>query len=80
MAFDTLANEALQPLPEMATDPVRAVIDDALRAALGTPGLAPLRALLAREPVICNASLGAEVPPEEQVDQFEFPGLFHVGG
>jgi hypothetical protein len=37
--------------------------------------LAPLRSLLGQEPVICDASLGVEVPAEAQTDQFELPGI-----
>ncbi|MCX8036056.1 MAG: hypothetical protein N3D11_03160 [Candidatus Sumerlaeia bacterium] len=52
-AYDRLCNHALlPPLPQMANDNVRAELDNALARALGLPDLAPLRTLLAREPVV----------------------------
>lgn len=52
-AFDALCSQPLQPLPQMAKDPVRAQIDAAIANALGLPDLSPLREKLALEPVIC---------------------------
>ncbi|MCS6831196.1 MAG: hypothetical protein NZ749_11230, partial [bacterium] len=52
-AFDRLSEEPLLPLPQMAEDAARKAIDDALCKALGLPDLSPLRAALAREPVVC---------------------------
>ncbi len=51
-AYDDLCERELQPLPRMAEDETRAAIDDALSHTLGLPGLAPLREMLAREPVV----------------------------
>jgi hypothetical protein len=51
--FDMLCQQALLPLPQMASDAVRAQIDAAIANALGLPDLTPLREQLAREPVIC---------------------------
>lgn len=51
-AYDELCERELQPLPRMAEDEARAAIDDALSNALGLPDLAPLREMLAREPVV----------------------------
>ncbi len=51
--FNNLCHQLLQPLPQMASDPVRKQIDQAIAAALGLPDLTPLRECLAREPVIC---------------------------
>jgi len=52
-AFDALGEQPLLPLPQMASDAVRAQIDAAIANALGLPDLTPLREQLAREPVIC---------------------------
>jgi hypothetical protein len=51
-AFDALSGQPLLPLPQMASDAVRAQIDAAIANALGLPDLTPLRERLAREPVI----------------------------
>ena len=51
--FDQLAEKALLPFSEMATDPVRAKIDEAVASALGLPDFSILRQLLAREPILC---------------------------
>jgi len=74
-AFDDIAKHPLESLPNMATDETRIAIDVALEHVLDLPDLIPLRALLAREPVVCNASLGAEVLVEEHAEQFELPGI-----
>jgi hypothetical protein len=52
-AYDELGEQALKPFPEMADDPVRARIDEAIGEALGLPDLSVLRRLLAQEPVVC---------------------------
>jgi hypothetical protein len=71
-AFDQIARAIIEPLPRMAEDRVRASIDSAFELALGLPNLAPLRALLAQEPIICNRPLGEivadEIPESEQFD------------
>ncbi|MCY4023115.1 MAG: hypothetical protein OXF32_06680 [Anaerolineaceae bacterium] len=51
-AYDDLCEQELQPLPRMAEDETRAAIDNALSEVLGLPDLAPLREMLAREPVV----------------------------
>ncbi|MCS7066401.1 MAG: hypothetical protein NZL85_09040, partial [Fimbriimonadales bacterium] len=51
-AFDQLAGQALLPLSQMDTDPVRAQIDAAIARALGLGDLSGLRGALAREPVV----------------------------
>jgi hypothetical protein len=51
--FNMLCQQALLPLPQMASDAVRAQIDAAIADALGLPDLTPLRERLAREPVVC---------------------------
>lgn len=53
VAYDKLAEQTLQPLPNMADDPVRAAIDEALATALHLPDFSMLRTLLAKEPVVC---------------------------
>ncbi|MBM3473439.1 MAG: hypothetical protein FJX75_09240 [Armatimonadetes bacterium] len=50
--FEQVADATLQPFPGMEDDPVRAAIDEAISGALGLPDVAPLRAMLAREPVV----------------------------
>src|SRR5256712_10147012 len=47
----------LQPLPQMAIDPVREEIDAAFASVLRTPPLDSLRQALAREPIISMARL-----------------------
>lgn len=49
-AYDRLADKELQPIAMLDTDRVRGEIDSTLTEALGTPGVAALRELLAREP------------------------------
>ncbi|MCY4524994.1 MAG: N-6 DNA methylase [Anaerolineaceae bacterium] len=56
-AYDELCERELQPLPRMAEDETRAAIDSALSEVLGLPDLAPLREMLAREPVVCMQRL-----------------------
>ncbi len=55
--FDSISEENLRSLPDMADDPVRAKIDELFSELLGLPDLRPLREILAREPVICLRSL-----------------------
>jgi hypothetical protein len=62
-AFNTLCQQALLPLPKMASDPVRAQIDAAIADALGLPDLTPLRERLAREPVVCLQPLRQQRQP-----------------
>ncbi len=50
--FDEVANEPLQPFPQMENDPVRAKMDDAVSKALDLPNLKVIRMLLAQEPVV----------------------------
>jgi hypothetical protein len=50
-AFDQLADKPLQPLSQLASDPIRKAIDDAVCATLGLPDLSSLRDALSREPV-----------------------------
>jgi hypothetical protein len=52
-AYDELADKPLLTFPEMAEDPVRARIDEAIVKALGLPDFSILRRLLAQEPVVC---------------------------
>jgi hypothetical protein len=71
-AYDTLANEELNTIQNMADDPTRHAADDAFSKVLGLPSLDNLRAELAVEPVICNRALGRDLPvvPDDQL-QFE---------
>ncbi|MCS7192006.1 MAG: N-6 DNA methylase [Armatimonadetes bacterium] len=50
--FDRLSEQPLQPLSQLADDPVRKAIDDAISEVLGLPDLTPLRLQLAREPIL----------------------------
>lgn len=55
-AYETLSGETLLPIPEMNDDPIRVRIDDALASALGLKqDLAPIRKLMAVEPLIVGA-------------------------
>ena len=55
--YDQIARSALQPLPHMAQDAVRAQIDAAIADALGLPALDGLRKTLAREPIVSGEPL-----------------------
>ena len=55
--FEELAEETLLPLPEMGDCAVRARLDAGLAEVLGLPDLAPLRRMLASEPVVSNRRL-----------------------
>jgi hypothetical protein len=57
-AYDRLCREPLLPFPQMAQDPVRKAIDEAIAQALGLPDYNVLRDLLAREPIVCVRPLG----------------------
>jgi hypothetical protein len=73
-AFDSVADEELAPLSQMDADPIRQELDDALCHALDLPSLAPVRSLLAREPVITDRALWIFGEPEKQEEvseQFE---------
>ncbi|WLA79529.1 hypothetical protein [Bradyrhizobium elkanii] len=70
-AYDTLANEELNTIQNMADDPTRSGADDAFSKVLGLPSLEPLRSELAVEPVICNRPLGRDLPTVP-VDQLQF--------
>ncbi len=56
--YDKVCTKTLSPFPQMATDPVRAEIDKAVADALDLPDFSILRALLAREPVVCMKRIG----------------------
>jgi hypothetical protein len=51
-AFNQLATSQLQPLPVLATDPIRQAIDDTVCDELGLPGLGELRQRLAAESIL----------------------------
>ncbi len=55
--FDDIAGDALLPFPQMATDPIRARIDEAVSEALNIGDLASAREMLGREPVLCLTPL-----------------------
>lgn len=57
-AYDNVASKALAPLAQLDADPVRREIDDTICAAIGLPSLAPVRALLAREPGLTGRRIG----------------------
>ena len=71
-AYDTLANEELNTIQNMADDSTRRAADDAFAKVLGLASLDSLRSELAVEPVICNRPLGRDLPvvPDDQL-QFE---------
>jgi len=48
--YDSVANEVVQPFHEMAADPVRSRIDNAISETLNLPDISSLRVMLAREP------------------------------
>jgi hypothetical protein len=55
--YDKLAEKELLPLPQMATDVVRAEIDKAFADVLKLPDFSILRTMLSREPVVCMKRL-----------------------
>ena len=57
-AYDEVASKSLAPLTQLDGDPVRISIDEALCTVLGLPSLAPVRALLAREPGLTGRKIG----------------------
>ena len=57
-AYDETASKSLAPLAQLDADPVRISIDEALCTVLGLPSLAPVRALLAREPGLTGRKIG----------------------
>jgi hypothetical protein len=62
-AYDRLAQEPLRPFPELAEDPVRCSIDEAVSQALGLPDFTRLRKLLADEPILTLRPLRRELKP-----------------
>ena len=68
-SYDQLAEEALAPLAQLDTDPVRKKIDDALCAAFEWPSIAPIRQLLAREPGLS----GRNIAPEPTRGRLDLP-------
>jgi hypothetical protein len=61
--YDRLAQEPLRPFPELAEDPVRCSIDEAVSQALGRPDFTRLRKLLADEPILTLRPLRRELKP-----------------
>jgi hypothetical protein len=57
-AYDQVCNQPLLRIPKIATDPVRAHIDASIAEALGLPAIAPVRSMLANEPLISKQRLG----------------------
>lgn len=68
-AYDSMASLELSPLPDMASDPVRRSIDDALASVLELPDLGAIRQLLASEPIICNKPLVADEKVVTEIDR-----------
>lgn len=56
-AYDTLSTRSLLPFPQMANDPVRQAIDNAISEALVLADLSIFRTLLAQEPIVCVQAL-----------------------
>ncbi|WP_456668413.1 hypothetical protein [Bradyrhizobium sp. USDA 3240] len=71
-AYDSIAARELDTIVKMATDPVRADIDDLFSKILGIPSVASLRNELAEEPIIKLRSCNEEEPTIESDDQFQF--------
>jgi hypothetical protein len=51
-SFDELADEQMLPFPQAETDTTRKSVDDAVSRAFRLPDLAPIRTLLANEPIV----------------------------
>jgi hypothetical protein len=74
VGYDAVAERELGPFPTMDVDPVRQELDDLLSHVLELPSLAPIRALLARKPIIRDEPLwrvGADERLVEGAEQFE---------
>lgn len=56
--FDEVANQQLQPVAKLDTDPVRKLIDEAICAELDIPDIISIRQLLAREPSLSAEKIG----------------------
>jgi len=56
--YDSVADQVLQPFPQMEEDEVRTTIDHGIEEALGLPDVSVLRHLLSREPVVCMKRIG----------------------
>ncbi len=56
-AYDTLCTQSLLRISEMETDSVRAEIDASIAKAFGLPDVAPIRKMLAREPIMSQRQL-----------------------
>jgi hypothetical protein len=69
--YDSIENEELAPFQQMASDPLRAEIDDTLSLILDLPSLAWLRASLAEEPVICGRPRADTERPEDVEDALQ---------
>ena len=67
-AYDEAAAQSLAPLAQLDSDPVRIRIDDALCKVLELPSLAPVRALLAREPGLTGQKIGPNTAPGNRAD------------
>jgi hypothetical protein len=51
--YDQVCQKPLLPFPQMASDPVRAEIDNSIAQTLGLRDFSVLRTLLGQEPVVC---------------------------
>ena len=65
-AFDDLSEKGLWAFPELADDPIRAKIDDAVASALGLPDFSIIRQLLSREPILSQTMSGLALPEGQQ--------------
>jgi hypothetical protein len=63
-AYDELSKEPLAPLAQLASDPVRQKIDEAISDVLRLPSFRPVRELLAREPGLT----GHEINPKATLE------------
>jgi uncharacterized protein YqgV (UPF0045/DUF77 family) len=69
--YDALADQNLEPLAQLACDPVRRSIDHALSEALGIPDLSSIRELLEREPGLTAQDIAPRTPTPTETEEDE---------
>jgi hypothetical protein len=67
-AYDRLCENKLKAIAQLADDPSRKKIDDALSVTLGLPDLSPIRELLAREPGLTALDISPSSAAEDDLD------------
>lgn len=53
LAYNRLSSKPLLPFQQVSEDNTRCLIDEAIQTTLGLPDIAPIREMLATEPIVC---------------------------